>query len=110
MVRSGAVPVICAPAIALPAESAVSSANSPAPVPPGAFQVLSLPKVQSDEAVLLRNLVKLSVVPDDSDRCTVWMVVPGSEAPWLSALIAASSHFLIDPEKILAMVAGLSCR
>src|SRR4051812_39464361 len=51
-----------------------------APVPPGAFQVLSCSKVQSDFATAFRYLVKLSVVPDESERCTVWIAVSGSLA------------------------------
>src|SRR4051812_33374056 len=81
-----------------------------APTPPGAFHSLALPKVQSAPAVLLRKLVKLSVVPEESERCTGWIGVDGSFASGLSALIAASSHLVILPAKIFARVAGLSCR
>src|SRR5919107_6292746 len=49
-----------------------------APVPPGAFHALALPNVHCALAVLLRYLVKLSVVPDSSERCTVWIGVLGS--------------------------------
>src|SRR2546421_7496293 len=80
------------------------------PSPPGAFQVLSLPKLQSEAEVLARNLVKLSVVPELSDRCTVKIFVDGSVAPWLSAAIAGSFQVVTFPAKIFAMVAGLSCR
>src|SRR2546421_6450973 len=143
------VPAVLALATVLPAASPVSSAYSPAPLPPlaifrlpdwakdhstypmvpsdfpiaaetpsepfsasppGAFQVLSLPYVQSVPAVLDRNLAKLSVVPELSDRCTDRIFVAGSVAPWLSAAIAGSFQVVTLPEKILAMVAGLSCR
>src|SRR5918997_3861958 len=77
-----------------------------APVPPGAFHALALPNVHSDSAVLLRYLVKLSVVPDSSDRCTVWIAVSGSVAPLLSAAIFGSFHLVIVPEKMPARVAG----
>ena len=56
--------------------------------PPGAFHTLSLSKVQSAAAALVRYLVKLSVVPESSERCTAWIAVDGSLAPGLSALIA----------------------
>src|SRR3954453_7120429 len=81
-----------------------------APVPPGAFHALALLKVQSFSAALLRYLVKLSVVPDSSERCTAWMAVDGSLAPEFRAAIAGSSHFLIVPAKILAIVEASSCR
>ena len=54
--------------------------------------------------------MKLSVVPDSSERCTVWIAVAGSLASGLSALIAASSHLVTLPAKIFARVAGLSWR
>src|SRR6187549_1892107 len=75
-----------------------------APVPPGAFHALALPKVQSASAALLRYLVKLSVVPNSSERCTAWIAVDGSLAPLFSAVIAGSFHLVILPEKILASV------
>src|SRR4051812_6553968 len=81
-----------------------------APVPPGAFHALAWSKVQSAVAVLLRYLVKLSVVPDSSERCTAWIAVDGSLAPELRAAIAGSFHLVILPEKILAMVEASSCR
>src|SRR3954453_23795940 len=81
-----------------------------APTPPGAFQALALPKVQSASAVLARYLVKLSVVPDSSERCTAWIAVAGSLASGLSALMAGSSHLVTLPAKIFARVAGLNWR
>src|ERR687889_1335517 len=81
-----------------------------APAPPGAFHALALPNVHSASAVLLRYLVKLSVVPDSSERCTVWIAVSGRVAPLLSAAIFGSFHLVILPEKMPARVAGVSCR
>src|SRR2546423_12351004 len=78
--------------------------------PPGAFQVLSLPKVQSAPAVFDRNLVKLSVVPELSWRWIARILVAGRVAPELSAAIAGSFQVVTLPEKIFAMVAGLSWR
>src|SRR5258706_16001127 len=60
-------------------------------------------------AALSRNLVKLSVVPDESERWATTMSVDGRVTPGLSAAIAASFHFLIWRWKILAIVSGLSC-
>src|SRR5689334_5380403 len=142
-------PAFFAPATVLPADSPVSAANSPLPLPtfaidsllicaydhstypiepadlgiaaatpsepfsawpPGAFQTLSLPNDQSLFAVDARNLVKLSVVPDDSCRWIARIGVDGREAFGLSALISAASQVLTVPAKILAIVAGLSWR
>src|SRR5690349_1884138 len=80
------------------------------PEPPGAFHTLSCAKVQSLPAVAPRYLVKLSVVPELSERCTVRIVVAGSVTPGLSAAIAASFHLVTVPEKILASVDGENCR
>src|SRR3954452_10894196 len=80
------------------------------PVPPGAFQALALPNVQSDGADLLRYLVKLSTVPDSSERWIVAIAVLGSLAPLFWAAIAGSFHLVILPEKILASVGASSCR
>ncbi len=52
--------------------------------------------------------MKLFVVPEASARCTVTMLVLGSEAPALSAAIAGSFHFVTVPMKIFATVDGLS--
>src|SRR5258706_6845796 len=60
-------------------------------------------------AALSRNFVKLSVVPDESERCATTMSVAGNVTPGLSVAIAASFHFLIWRWKILAIVSGLSC-
>ena len=54
--------------------------------------------------------MKLSVVPDSSERCTAWIAVAGSLAPRFSAAIAGSSHLVILPAKILASVAESSWR
>ena len=53
--------------------------------------------------------MKFVVVPELSDRCTIVIAVDGSVTPGLSALIAASFHFLILTAKILASVLPLSC-
>src|SRR3954447_6882623 len=81
-----------------------------APVPPGAFHALALLNVQSADAVLLRYLVKLSVVPDSSERWIVEIADAGSFAPEFWAAIAGSFHLVILPAKILAIVGASSCR
>src|SRR5581483_2515662 len=74
--------------------SFVSAAAIPSeplsPSPPGAFQVLSCPKVQSLAAAAPRYLVKLSVVPELSERWIVEILVDGSVTPELSATMAGS--------------------
>src|SRR5512146_3176749 len=94
----------------VPLTAVATPSDLAAPTPPGAFHALALPKVQSDSAVLLRYLVKLSVVPDSSERCTAWMAADGSLASAFSALIAGSSHLVTLPAKILASRAGENCR
>ena len=54
--------------------------------------------------------MKLSVVPEESLRWKVWIVVAGSVVPELSAAIAGSFHLVILPEKICAIVGADSCR
>ena len=48
--------------------------------------------------------MKLYVVPELSERWNDWIVVLGSVALGLSALMAASFHFVILLLKILAIV------
>src|SRR4051812_30572691 len=91
--------------------TALATPSEPlAPVPPGAAHSFALPKVHWASAVLERKFVKLSVVPDESERCTDWIVVDGSVTPGLSALTSAASHLVILPAKMPAIVAGFSCR
>src|SRR3954451_9757705 len=89
---------------------AATPSDLAAPVPPGAFHGLAWSYDQSAPAVLVRYLVKLSVVPDSSERCTVWIAVAGSFAPAFWPAIAGSFHLVIVPEKILASVDASSCR
>src|SRR5689334_21493999 len=81
-----------------------------APVPPLAFQALAWSYFHSAWAALLRYLVKLSVVPDSSERCTAVMAVSGSLAPEFCAAIAGSFHLVIWLSKILARVGASSWR
>ena len=53
---------------------------------------------------MARKPVKPAVVPEESERWTTVMAVPGSETPGLSALSSASSHFLTLPRKMSAIV------
>src|ERR1700731_3128792 len=76
------------------------------PWPPGAVQTLPPLNVQPAGAVAVRNLVKLSVVPEASERCSVEIAVLGSVTPVLSLAIAASFHLTILPLKMPAIVVG----
>src|ERR1019366_497553 len=62
---------------------------------------------QSLGAEPFRYLVKLSVVPDSSERKKTLMAVPGSVTPLLMATIAGSFHLVMRPLKILAVTAGV---
>src|SRR5262245_56028807 len=73
--------------------------------PPGACQALPpsyLP--QTDGAAALRYLVKLSVVPDSSERWNAWILVEGSFALGFSFLMSGAFQVLIWLLKISAMV------
>ncbi len=61
----------------------------------GQLTVLSAPSVHTVGAAFFRYVVKLFVVPEESERCTTVMLVDGSETPGLSALIAGSFQVLI---------------
>src|SRR6476660_9896411 len=74
----------------------------------GQLTVSPLPSVHALPAAATRNFVKLFVVPEPSERCTIKMFVDGRSTPGLSDLIAASSQVVAVPWKILAIVVGLS--
>src|SRR5215510_9427327 len=57
-----------------------------------------------------RNLVKLFVVPEPSERWATMMFLSGRVTPALSAAIAGSFHFLILVDMIWHSVSGLSLR
>ncbi len=54
--------------------------------------------------------MKLSVVPEESDRCTVRIVASGSLAPLLRDAIAGSFHLVTLPLKICASTEGVNVR
>src|SRR6476659_5018812 len=97
------------PLFALTALATPSDFCSPWP-PSLSGHSLACSKVQSAAAVLPRYLVKLSVVPDEAARCTGRIAVAGSEAPGLSAAMAAAFHLVTLFAKIFAMVDGDSWR
>src|SRR3954470_12778481 len=66
--------------------------------------------VQTSGAFAARYSVKFWVVPESSERCTTVIGADGSEAPEFWPLILASSHVVILPEKMPAMVAASSLR
>src|SRR5262245_57595473 len=74
---------------------------------PGHFTVSPEPRVHLSDAAS-RYLVKLLVVPEPSERWAMMMFVLGRVASGLSALMAASSHFLMSPWKMPASVSGES--
>src|SRR5476649_300449 len=62
---------------------------------------------QSLGAEPFRYLVKLSVVPESSERKKTLMGSAGRVTPGLSAAIAGSFHVLMTPLKIFAVTAGV---
>src|SRR5512134_1543573 len=82
-----------------------------APVPVGHLTDLSLPGpfFHSGE-VSERYSVKFAVVPDSSERWQTVMSSPGKLVPELSLAIAGSSHFVIFPRKMPAIVGPSSFR
>src|SRR5690348_2421953 len=84
--------------------AATPSFPSP-PTPTGHCTDLSAPTfVDQSELSLESHEVKTFVVPDSSERCTIWMAVEGRLTPGFKAAIAGSFHVLIVPRKILAAV------
>src|SRR5581483_8037701 len=82
----------------------------PACSPAGQLTVEPASSVQAGPAAIFRKFVKFDVVPELSERCATVMAVDGSLTPGLSAAMSAAFHVLIVPMKILAIVAGESCR
>src|SRR3954469_21514481 len=79
------------------------------PWPPAwAGNVLPPSNFQAAGGGASRNLVRLSVVPESSERCSGLIGVDGSFTPELSLAIAGAFHALILPAKIPAIVLGAS--
>src|SRR5689334_2841437 len=78
--------------------------------PPLACQALPPVYGKSLPAAAIRYLVKLSVVPESSERWNAWIDVDGREALGFSFLIAWSFHFVILLLKILARVGASRTR
>src|SRR4029078_10108239 len=95
----GSVFLICAPR-GLPLPAWVSDGHS---------TVEPLLSFHAPPEALSRYLVKLSVVPEPSERCATTMSASGSLASGLSAAMSLSFHFLMSRWKIFATVAGDSC-
>src|SRR6476661_7038925 len=96
-------PLVCLTCAATPEEPAAAW-------PPLACQALPPEYFQLSGVAAIRYLVKLSVVPDSSERWYGWILRSGSFAPGLSLAIAASFQLVILPSKILAIVAASSVR
>src|SRR5690606_21687485 len=78
--------------------------------PPWASQDLPGSYFQSFGAAALRYLVKLSVVPDSSERWNAWIFRSGRSASGLSFLIASSFQLVSSSSKLWAMVAAARVR
>src|SRR3954451_14936067 len=74
----------------------------------GQFTVSPESSFQTVGAAAFRNLVKLFVVPDPSDRWTTAIDEAGRVAPLLSAAILGSFHVVMSRWKMPASVSGLS--
>src|SRR5436190_23571031 len=75
------------------------------PVPVGHFTVLPVPTADLNVGLsAARYLVKPSVVPEESERWAIVIVVLGRFMPGFSDLIAGSFQVLILPRKMSAIV------
>src|SRR5581483_2296859 len=90
--------------------AALTPSDPLAPWPVGHGTSLPAPAFQIVGDTAVRYEVNAFVVPEPSERCTTWIGVDGSEAPLLSVLMAASSHFLMVPAKMPASVSADSLR
>src|SRR5581483_8784705 len=91
-------PVVC------PTSAATPELPLP-PVPVGHATATPRPYfVDHAGLTLARKSVKLNVVPELSERCTIAIDVDGRLTPGFSFLIAGSSHVLTWPMKIFASV------
>src|SRR5262245_21437513 len=80
------------------------------PAPTGQSTATPLPTLDLQSALALeRYSVKLYVVPELSDLCTIAIDWSGRPTPLFSFAIAGSFHFVICPEKIFASVAPFMC-
>src|SRR6476661_6680549 len=78
-----------------------------AATPPGAVHDFPGAAVQAPPPAAARYLVKFSVVPESSARCTDWIASDGSVTPGFAAAIVGSFQFAIVPPKIPANTAGV---
>src|SRR5450631_615469 len=92
------------PSVAFTALATPAFACLPSPLP---VHVLPVAWGQSLGAEPFRYLVKLSVVPDESERKKTLIAVAGRVTPGLMAAIAGSFHLVMTPLKIFAVTAGV---
>src|SRR6476661_3841399 len=78
-----------------------------AATPPGAAHAFAGSKLHAFGAAALRYLVKFSVVPESSARCTAWTPVAGRVTPGLTAAIAGSFQVVMVPAKMPAITSGV---
>jgi nitrate reductase NapE component len=95
----------------MPPSTLLAAVATPAfcglPSPTVPFHFLPDSTVQAVPAAALRYFVKLSVVPDSSERKKTLIFVAGRVVPELSAAIAGSFHMVIWPRKIFAVTSAL---
>src|SRR6478735_4844183 len=78
-----------------------------AATPPGAVHDFPGAAVQAPPPAAARYLVKFSVVPESSARCTEEIASVGSVTPGFSAAILGSFQLAMVPSKIPASTAGV---
>src|SRR5271170_2393496 len=88
-------------------------ATPPLPLPPrllaGQLMVELVPSFHTLGAASTRNWEKLAVVPEESERRAMVIVVLGRLTPGLSALIAELFQVVILPWKMSATTGADSC-
>src|SRR6516162_1639036 len=89
-------------------------ATPPLPFPPtleeGQLMVEEEPSVHTPGAPFTRNSEKFCVVPDESERRTMVILVLGRLTPEFICVIAGSFQVVIWPWKILAMTGAVNLR
>ena len=82
-----------------------------APVPTGHWTALSAPTLEAhSELSAESHPVHTAVVPDSSERCTVWIGSSGRFTPGFCPVISGSFHVVMFPRKMSEMVLPSSFR
>src|SRR5450759_1011375 len=93
------------PGVVLTPSATPADFSRPSPAPDFGH-ALALGSVQTPFEAKLRYVVKLSVVPESSERKKTWIASDGNVTPLLSAAIAGSFHVLMSPWKIFAVTSA----